>query len=218
MENQFIKTLKKSVKHWYIQLIIGFIFISAGVWTFTSSIESYLALSFLFSISFLVSGILDIVFAISNKKELENWGWILILGIMSLLVGIMLLNNPEISLVTLPLYVGFVVMFRSFGAIGLAMDLKDYGNLEWRSLMIPGILGAIFSFILLWNPVFSGMTLVIWTGVALISIGIFYLYLAIIMVKLNKNWNKVSNEIKSKYHKNNIAFYNELIKINDYTK
>lgn len=213
MTNQFIKNVRQSVKHWYTPLIIGVLLIGTGIWTFTSPAESYLALSILFSISFLISGILEILFAFANKNEMDNWGWMLALGIMTTLIGVMLLARPEISMITLPLYVGFLVMFRAFGAMGTAMDLKNYGVMDWGTLMVIAVLGLIFSFILIWNPVFAGMTIVFWTGVALLTSGVFNVYVALKMRSLHKNWDNVSDEIKEKFEQTKEMIQSEINKL-----
>ncbi len=187
MSDLFIKNVRESVKYWYIPLVTGLILVGTGLWTFSAPVASFVALSIVFSLSFLMSGILEIIFAISNRNEIDNWGWSLVLGIMTALVGVVLLSHPEISMVSLPLYVGFMVLFRSFSAIGVAMDLKSYGETAWKKLMFIGVLGAMLSFILIWDPLFAGMTIVFWTGMAFLVNGGFNLYVAFKMRTLHKN-------------------------------
>ena len=158
MNNQFFKQIKRSVKHWYLHLIIGLVFIVAGIWAFTFPAKSYVALTIVFSISFFISGIMEIVFATANRKVMENWGWTLVLGIFTTIVGIMLIANPAISAVTLPLYVGFMLMLHSFWAIGSAFDLKDFGVPGWGFSLFLGILGVVFAFLLICRPAIGGMT------------------------------------------------------------
>ncbi len=189
------KQIRQSIKHWYIPLIIGIILVATAIGVFTSPVKSYLALTMLFSISFLISGLIETTFAIVNRESIDNWGWPLTLGIITTLVGVMLVLNPEISMITLPLYIGFMVMFRSIMAIGWSLDLKGYGVLDWGNLMVLGVLGTIFSFILIWNPLFAGLTIVMWTGISLLISGIFSIYLAFKFKKLN-NATKESVEIK----------------------
>jgi uncharacterized membrane protein HdeD (DUF308 family) len=186
MEKQLLKTVRTAIKQWYIPFIVGLIFICAGIWTFLSPLESYLTLSLVFSLAFLISGIFEIVFSISNRKEIDNWGWTLIFGIATMLIGILLLVHPEISITTLPLYVGFLLLFRSIGGVSYALDLKDYGVIDWGYLMAVGILGIIFSFILIWNPVFAGATIIFWTGITLIAGGVFSIHLSLKLRKLKK--------------------------------
>lgn len=184
MENNIFKTVKNAIKHWYLFLLIGIIFIITGIYTFTRPLEAYVALSIVFSISFLISGISEIAFSIANRDEIHNWGWSLVFGIFTLLIGIMLIRNPAISITTLPFYVGFLVMFRAMNAISYAIDLKSYGVLDWGNLLALGILGLIFAFILLWNPLFAGLSIIVWTAIAFITIGIYNVYLSLKMRKL----------------------------------
>lgn len=73
----FFQTFMKSIKYWYIPLIIGILFILIGGYVFTVPLETYVTLSTLFSISFIVSGLFDIFFSIQNQKILGGWGGIL---------------------------------------------------------------------------------------------------------------------------------------------
>jgi uncharacterized membrane protein HdeD (DUF308 family) len=196
----FLKSVKNSVKHWYLTLIIGIIFLGVGIVVFFTPLESYLALSIIFSVAFLLTGLLEIAFSISNRNELEGWGWHLALGIVTLLVGIMLVGNPAISMVTLPFFVGFVVLFRSIMAISTSLELRNYYIMDWGYLFGLGILGTIFSFMLLFNPSFAGLSLVIWTGLALVLIGIFSIYLSLKLKKLKDIPKTISAELKSKWN------------------
>ncbi|MEA9411820.1 HdeD family acid-resistance protein [Flavobacterium sp. PL02] len=176
MENSLFKKVKKAIDYWYIPLLVGLLFVGIGIWSFITPLAAYLTLAFIFSISFLGSGIFEIIFALSNRKKIDNWGWTLASGILGLVVGILLISNPLISITILPLYVGFVILFRSIMAIVIAFDLKSYAVPDWGNLLALGILGIIFSFILLWNPIFAGLSLVYWTAFAFIAIGVFYIY------------------------------------------
>ena len=209
MNNLFFKRIKQSVKHWYLHLIIGLIFIAVGVWVFASPVKSYTALTIVFSISFLVSGIMEILFAISNRKVLENWGWTLALGIFTAIVGVMLLSNLAISAFTLALYVGFMLMIHSFWAIGSAFDLKDYGVKGWGVSLFIGILGVLFAALLIVRPAIGGMTLVFWTGLALIASGAFNLFLSNKMRKIHKNWENITAATKAKLEEAEALFLEE---------
>ena len=102
---QIFKTITNTVKHWYLSMFVGILFIILGIYVFTVPLETYVTLSYIFSISFLVSGILDIYFSISNRNSLSGWGWQLALGIMTLYIGIYLLANPAVSITTI--FAGF---------------------------------------------------------------------------------------------------------------
>jgi len=186
METSPLKTIKNGIKHWYLLLIAGLLYIAVGIWVLLTPVTSYLALALLFSISFIVSGISEIIFSISNRKELDSWGWKLAYGLLTAIIGLILLNSPLLTIATLPLYVGFVVLFRSIMAISFSIELSSYGVKQWGWLLFIGILGLIFSYILIWNPGLAGLTLVYWTGLALITLGIYSIYFSIQLNKLRK--------------------------------
>lgn len=199
MTSNFFKAVKNTVKHWYLPLIVGILFIGLGVYSLFSPAESYLALALLFSISFLVAGAFDIFFAISNREELEGWGWQLSMGILTLLFGILLINNPAISLITLPFVVGFVVLFRSINAISTSLELRNYHILDWGYLFALGLFGTVFAFILLIRPDFAGFSLVIWTGLALILMGASGVFIAVKLKKVHDLPKTISNQVKDKW-------------------
>ncbi|HET6527477.1 MAG TPA: DUF308 domain-containing protein [Balneolaceae bacterium] len=161
---------------WYIPLILGIIFILVGIWVFFTPVASFVALSILFAFTFLLTGILEIIYAYSNQNVLEHWGWSLAAGIIELLIGILLLAKPEVTIVVLPLFVGFAILFRSGAAIGWSIVMKRHDTPDWGGLMILGILGLILALIMLWNPIFAGLTIVFYTAFAFIAIGVFQVY------------------------------------------
>lgn len=178
------KKMKKNIKRWYLMLIVGIVFIILGIWTIATPLNAYVALSIVFALGFLISGIVELVFALYNKHQ--NWGWSLALGILTTVVGVLLLIYPEASMLTLPIYVGLTLLFRSISGMVTAYDMKQYGILDWGTLMVTAILGLIFSFILLWNPVFAGVSVVVWTAVAFVIIGAYTVYFSFKLRKLNK--------------------------------
>ena len=209
MEN-FLKTIKTAVKQWYLPLIVGILLVVLGFYVLSTPASSYLALSLIFSISFLFSGVMEIIFSLSNKNEIEGWGWYLTGGILNALFGLLLLSNPAISLATLPFVIGFFVMFKSVQYLSFSLDLKQYGVKNWGWILFFSILGIIFSFILVWNPVFAGLTIVIWTGMAIISSGFASCVLAFQLKKLKnisdrtpEDWKRRFEELREEYHRYN---------------
>ena len=198
MIGDFFKKVKSTIKHWYLPLIAGIILIAMGIWTFKEPEGSYITLAFLFSLSFVVSGLFETIFSIANRKVIDNWGWNLAMGLITLVVGVLMFMNPEISMLTLPFYVGFVILFRSMNAIGIALDLKNYGILDWGNILAIGIVGIFLAFILLWNPLFAGMSIVVWTGIALIIAGILNIMVSLKLKKIHDIPKKISQELKNK--------------------
>lgn len=196
----FFKRVRGAIKYWYLPLLAGLFLIAIGIWTFMNPEDSYVALAFLFALSFAVTGLFESIFAIQNRELLDGWGWTLALGLLTLAVGVVMLMKPEISQVTLPFYVGFVILFRSFQAIGTALDLRSFRVLAWGNLMVLGVLGVILGFILLWNPLFAGLSVVVWTGLAFIVAGIYNIILSTKLKKIHDIPKKISKELMDRYN------------------
>lgn len=210
-----LSVVQNSIKNWFIPLIVGIIFVAISIYTFVSPVESYVALTVVFSIAFLVSGVAEIIFSISNSKTLHNWGWVLFLGIVTAVIGVLLLMYPEVSMITLPFFVGFVVLFRSVSAISLSLDIKSYGILDWGYLLLLGVLGVILSIILIVNPTFAaGFTVFVW-GFALLIIGIISIYFGIKLRQIKRFPERISKEVQDRVKKVQKDVTDELDKIKD---
>lgn len=179
------KKVNSAIKHWYVPLIVGILSVIVGIWTISTPVESFLALAIIFTVFFVIGGSFEIFYALSNKDQLDHWGWELTTGILTLVIGILLVLNPAVTLITFPFYVSFVVLFRSAMAISSAIEVKKYGVKDWGILLTFGILGMILGFIMLWHPVFAGLTIVIWTGIAFFTLGIFAIFLSFKIKKLH---------------------------------
>lgn len=206
----FLKTIKKTVKHWYVPAIIGGLLIVFGIYIFTTPLETYATLTMLFSLSFLFSGIAETLFSVQNRKIIEGWGWYLTGGIFNTVIGLMLLSRPEISAFTLPLVVGFTLMFRSIQGLGFSFELKNYGSLKWGNLAIASILGLVFSIILLFNPIFTGISLVVMTALAFIFSGITGIVLGFQLKKLKALPSKIRKELNEKIEVLKKEYYEEI--------
>jgi uncharacterized membrane protein HdeD (DUF308 family) len=186
MEKPVKESSAKFIKYGYYLFTVGFIFLATGIWVLISPLSSYLKLSLLFSISFIISGIIDIIFSLLNIRNLDGWGWSLVSGIGIVSIGFLLIMNPSISINTLHLYVGFTLFFRSILAIGNSLDLGATGVSGSFRLLVIGGFGFLFSYILLWDSIFSGSNLMLWTAAAFSFLGIFTLYHSLHIRKMNR--------------------------------
>ena len=182
-----LSSAQAAVKNWWISLLLGILYIIAGIWVFQTPLASYVSLSIIFSVFIFVSGISQIIFSISNKNEIQGWGWYLTSGIIDLLIGLLLITHPLMTMTILPFYVGFWLLFQGFLAIGLSFQFKSVGIPSWGWLLFLGFLTLVFSFLLLANPVFAGLSIVYMTALAFISAGVFRIFLSFDLKKMKKS-------------------------------
>ena len=170
-----LKEIKRTVKNWWIFLILGIFLVICGVWVMMTPLESYITLAIFFSVMVFVNGIFDIAFSISNSKMLKGWGWHLAGGILETLLGVILMIHPALTMNILPLMLGFWLMFGAVSIISGAFDLKSYKIKGWGWLLVLGILIMIFSFMVIGNPIFGSGTIVIMTSIAIVAYGFSYI-------------------------------------------
>jgi len=210
MSLHFFKTVKRTIKLWYLPLLAGIVLIAMGLWTFKEPVDSYIVLAFLFSLGFVLSGLFESIFSIVNRDVIDSWGWHLVMGIFTLIVGVLMFMNPDITMLTLPFYVGFVILFRSMNAISVALDLKSYGILDWGNILAIGIVGVFLAFVLLWNPLFAGLSIVVWTGIALVIAGLLNIMISLKLKKIHDMPKTISHELKKRYNEVKAQIQEEL--------
>ena len=119
-------------------------------------------------------------------------------SLLSLAGGIMLSIYPAISIVILPFVVGFTLLFFSLLLLGFSLEMKNLGIICWGNAAILSVLGVIISFMLIVNPLTSGISLVIIIGVAFILSGVSSIVLAFDLRKVKRIPEKLSSELKHK--------------------
>ena len=167
-----------AIRNWWWFIIIGILFIVSGIAVLSRPLEGYVGLSVVFSITILGIGLSQIIFSISNKDNFHGWGWALASGIIDVAVGSYLFMFPVITMATLPYFVGFWLMFRSFYIMGASMDLQNFGISGWGWIFTGGILLLILSGLILYFPAAAAVGIVTWSGLAFLTGGILSIVLA----------------------------------------
>ncbi len=193
--NEIVNTIRGAIKNWWISVLIGLLFLVAGIFSIIKPVEAYASLTILFEVFFLVGGVFEIIYAASNSKFDNSWGWTLVAGIIDVLIGLMLVFSPiEVSGMMLLYFVGFWIMFRSLWAVGISIDMQMIGMKGWGWLLAWAILGLIFSCIFIFSsPIFGGSFIVAFVSVALMMYGIFRIVAGIRLRKVGKAFKELTN-------------------------
>ncbi len=176
MENtlsSWIEKSKQAIKHWWLLLLLGIALFVLGIIVFMYPAESYLSLSVVFGIVILLSGIFEIILSSANKHYITGRGWMLAGGIIETLLGLILTCNVALSALTMPIFLGFWLMFRAFATIGWGGDMSSLKIPGAVWTIISGVLLLLLSFWTLLQPLAFGTSMVVvWVGVSLLFAGI----------------------------------------------
>jgi uncharacterized membrane protein HdeD (DUF308 family) len=115
------------VKSWgkfVFWLLLGALYIVAGFVTFENPLLAAAILTLILGVALITSGIMRTILAFSVKEGVP-WIWILVSGLITLLLGIVILVHwPVSSLYILGLFLGIDLVFAGAGWIGLGLGLR----------------------------------------------------------------------------------------------
>lgn len=107
------------------QLLIGGLYVVAGVVTIQNPVDASLALTLMLSWIIIGIGILRIILAIQHRAT-KGWGWSLAGGIVTLLLGLMILARwPVSGLWAIGLFVSIELIVNGWSTIFLALAAKN---------------------------------------------------------------------------------------------
>lgn len=171
--SSLIEQSKQAVRHWWLLLVVGIALLAVGILVFIYPARSYLDLSVLFGWLILFSGVMEVVLAARSRHFVTGRGWMLAGGIIEIILGAILIFNVALSAVTLPIFLGFWLLMRSFSTIGLASDMHVLGIRGSGWTVLTGVLLLICSLWMLLQPLAFGTTaVVVWVGLSLLFAGI----------------------------------------------
>jgi len=156
-------------KNWYMVLLKGIIMILLAILIFMSPADALLTYAIWIGIGFSIAGILRIIQGFSAKGVLDNWGWLVLEGVLDIFVGFTLMAHPALTASILPFLIGFWAAF--YGLFLIVDAFSGDGSMGMK--LIAGIIILILGTMILFNPVAAGMTVAIWIGIILLFVGIY---------------------------------------------
>jgi uncharacterized membrane protein HdeD (DUF308 family) len=165
-------SVDRNMRHWWVFLIRGVLFILLGVYMILSPASSYAALGFLLGLTVFIVGVAELL-RVVRDPDARSRGWHLMLGLIDILLGVILMGHIAASEIILRIIVGIWFLF---GGISVFRFSHFTGGRSWV-VTLGGVLIILFALLILFNPVFGAMTIVLWTGIAFIITGIFYVAL-----------------------------------------
>lgn len=157
---------KTKVSIW--SLIIGIIFVVLGLGVLTVPLETLIGMGIYLGAAFFVGGILRLVEFFSVRSSVG----LLILGLLDLGIGILFLSDIGSAVATLPLMLGFWVLFSGITRVAFSFQLKDLNVSGWGWSMAFGIIGILLAFLIFYYPVVGAVSLVIFLSATMVVYGL----------------------------------------------
>ena len=167
---------------WWILLVQGIIAIIIGIMFLTKPWFTSNFVVMFIAIYWLITGVISIVRLFTDRS---HWGWKLFTGIVGILAGLILLQNPAAGTIMFGMTVVFLLGFMGI-FMGISSLIEAFRGGGWG----PGIIGAIsiiFGIILISEPVVTASVLPWVLGIFGIVGGIFAIFMSF---RLRARWHK----------------------------
>jgi uncharacterized membrane protein HdeD (DUF308 family) len=117
--------VSKPIRGFWLNLIVGILYVIAGIYILANLGAALLGLTFAFGILFIVEGIYTIIMAFTNRAgHLATW-LVVLNGVVTLILGIMVLNQFPFSAIWLiGLYVGISLLLSGVSLLGAALAVR----------------------------------------------------------------------------------------------
>jgi len=122
----------------------------------------------------------------SIKALRAKWGWIVALGVIFMIAGVIALGSVVAATESAVLIVGIMMIMAGVAEIIAAFNVKDWGKAIFWGLL--GVLYVAAGIIAIMNPFAAATILTLFLGIALIAGGVVRMFLAWHMREAGKPW------------------------------
>ena len=172
-------------------LTFAVIILAAGVATFAWPFASYPDTAILIPSLMLISGGINLWMAFTDRL-IGGRGWLTATGVLEALFGILLfayLRHPGLMM---PSFLGFWLLLRGMGQIGIANEIRDLGIAKMGWTLLTSALVILCALVVLFAPLFGLSSLMMWMGAALMLSGLSLLSYSFDLHGIRKQYMELS--------------------------
>ena len=158
--------VKGATAGWWLFALVGVLSVVAGVIVLFEPGGSLATLAVIAGIFLLVDGILELI--ASFMRTTPNRGLVALLGVVTAIVGVLLIRHPIAGVTAVALLIGIWLI--AIGVIRLATASDEPGSVGWR--IFAGIVELIAGIVIVAVPDIGYATLAVLVGIGFILNGI----------------------------------------------
>ena len=151
---------------WWIFALVGFLSLVAGIIVLFKPEDSLTTLAVIAGIFILLNGILELI--ASFMRSTSNRGLVAILGVVTAIVGILLIRHPIGGVEFVALLIGLWLI--TIGIIRFVSAFDEYDHRFWYAL--AGVIELVAGIAIIFNPDIGFATLALLIGIGFIINGI----------------------------------------------
>jgi uncharacterized membrane protein HdeD (DUF308 family) len=157
--------VREATSAWWLLILIGLLGIAAGVVVLLKPEDSLTTLAVIAGIFVLASGIFDV--AVSFSRRTPNRGLAAIMGVLSVVIGVLLIRHPVGGVLFVALLIGIWLI-----AIGVVRFVEAFESDSKLWGIVVALLEVAAGVIIVATPPIGFATLALLTGIAFIVNGV----------------------------------------------
>ena len=178
-----------------LTIIGGVIMVAGGAFCFVNSGQTFLNIAFVVGAIMVINGVIHSLAYFVGRglhNRGDNNGWILIDGLLTLLLGVLILCNQLVVDMAIPMIFGMWVLVSGLLRIEAATHInRERKNANFKATMITGIVTTLIGIFGFTDPLFTWVTVVSLLGIFLMIQGINAIELGINMPHEKKSYVRV---------------------------
>lgn len=145
-------------KYWLLYVICGILITLVGVIFFARLGIAFVTVEIMVAIYFIISGIVNAIATVVDRKLISLWGLKLVLHIFVVLAGVWMLVSPMFGFSFLWILCSIGFMFDGIALIMSSIAAKQLGSTgTWVLMLVLGILIVLLSFGFFSDPTLTGI-------------------------------------------------------------
>ena len=145
--------MKNVMNKIFISSVLGAIaLVVLGVLLIFESEATIVTISYIIGGVLVAIGVLALLKFYKAIKENDDTGMDAIYGIISVILGIIVISNPKAVASIIPIVVGLLIILNSGTKLQFSMELKKNNNDLWKSTMVLSLVSTLCGVLLIFNP------------------------------------------------------------------
>lgn len=129
-----------------------------------------------------------------NKKGFDASELDLLYGIVTIILGILIITHPQAIASIIPIILGIAIIISSASKIQYAFNLKNNENELWKTTMVIALISTICGIVLLFNPFAGALLLMRIVGIFIVVYSILDIVSTYIIKKNVEEFKSIARE------------------------
>ena len=174
----------------------GVLLIAAGVWCLCTHGQVIADIAYILGVFTLISGLLSVAAYFLAGAGTFGGGWMFADGLITILLGGLLLANQWLVSSLLPYVFSMWIMVSGITRLILGADLRKVGSRRWWVVLTEGIICLVLGLLSLFTPVTSAVAIGILAGIFLILSGLSIINDFILIHRIRNYFKTINDRMK----------------------